>query len=227
MISFIDEVREQFGVEPVCRVLSEHGVRIAPRTYYAAKTRPPSARAVRDERAGRDRAGARRPPGRARLVWRPQGVPPATPRGRRRRPARLVPAGRTAHAVRRPARRPPRQKVHHDEAGHGSGAAAGPGQARLHRARPEPAVAGRLHLRPDVVRDGVHRVRLRRVLAADRGLAHRRLDARQPAAGRPGDGAMDPRTGSPHHRRPTRRLDPPLGRRIPAQVQGVVATPHR
>jgi putative transposase len=49
-VAFIDEVRVRFGVEPVCRVLSEHGVRIAPRTYYAAKTRPPSARALRDER---------------------------------------------------------------------------------------------------------------------------------------------------------------------------------
>ena len=44
MICFIDEVRERFGVEPVCRVLSGHGVRIAPRTYYAAKVRPPSTR---------------------------------------------------------------------------------------------------------------------------------------------------------------------------------------
>ena len=50
MTAFIDEVRVRFGVEPVCRVLSEHGVRIAPRTYYAAKTRPASARAGRDER---------------------------------------------------------------------------------------------------------------------------------------------------------------------------------
>jgi putative transposase len=43
-----------FGVEPICRVLTEHGVPIAPSTYYAARSRPPSARAVRDEylRAG-------------------------------------------------------------------------------------------------------------------------------------------------------------------------------
>ena len=47
--TFIDEVKDRFGVEPVCRVLSEHGVKIAPSTYYAAKTRPPSARAIRDE----------------------------------------------------------------------------------------------------------------------------------------------------------------------------------
>ncbi len=38
-----------FGVEPICRVLSEHGVRIAPSTYYDARDRAPSKRAVRDE----------------------------------------------------------------------------------------------------------------------------------------------------------------------------------
>jgi len=47
-VAFIDEVRDRFGVEPVCRVLTEHGVTIAPRTYYAAKVRPRSARALRD-----------------------------------------------------------------------------------------------------------------------------------------------------------------------------------
>lgn len=49
MTAFIDEVREEFGVEPICRVLTEHGVPIAPSTYYAVKSRPPSARSVRDE----------------------------------------------------------------------------------------------------------------------------------------------------------------------------------
>lgn len=39
-----------FGVEPICRVLSEHGTKIAPSTYYAAKSRPASARTMRDER---------------------------------------------------------------------------------------------------------------------------------------------------------------------------------
>ena len=49
VVGFIDEVRDRFGVEPICRVLSEHGVKIAPSGYYAFKRRPPSARAVRDE----------------------------------------------------------------------------------------------------------------------------------------------------------------------------------
>jgi len=43
MTVFIDERREEFGVEPICAVLP-----IAPSTYYVAKLRPPSARALRD-----------------------------------------------------------------------------------------------------------------------------------------------------------------------------------
>ena len=48
MIAFIDAHRSRFGVEPICKVLREQGVGIAPSTYYAAKTRPPSARALAD-----------------------------------------------------------------------------------------------------------------------------------------------------------------------------------
>lgn len=36
------------GVEPICAVLKNAGLQIAPSSYYAAKTRPPSARAIRD-----------------------------------------------------------------------------------------------------------------------------------------------------------------------------------
>ncbi len=45
IVDYIDEHRDEFGVEPICRVLQ-----IAPSTYYAAKKRrsAPSARAVRD-----------------------------------------------------------------------------------------------------------------------------------------------------------------------------------
>ncbi|MFC8502629.1 IS3 family transposase, partial [Pedococcus sp. NPDC057267] len=48
MIAFIEAHRARFGVEPICRVLSGHGVKIAPSTYYAARSRPASARSVRD-----------------------------------------------------------------------------------------------------------------------------------------------------------------------------------
>jgi len=43
IVRYIDEHRGEFGVEPICNVL-----RVAPSTYYAAKKRPLSARAVRD-----------------------------------------------------------------------------------------------------------------------------------------------------------------------------------
>ncbi len=48
VVAFIDAHRERFGVEPICEVLREQGVGIAPSTYYAAKTRPPSPRSRRD-----------------------------------------------------------------------------------------------------------------------------------------------------------------------------------
>ena len=42
IVSFIDECRDRFGVVPICTVLSEHGMQIAPSTYYAAKAKPVS-----------------------------------------------------------------------------------------------------------------------------------------------------------------------------------------
>ncbi|RZE50273.1 IS3 family transposase [Streptomyces albidoflavus] len=46
--AFIDEHRQVFGVEPICRILTSHGLKIATSTYYAARKRAPSARSVRD-----------------------------------------------------------------------------------------------------------------------------------------------------------------------------------
>ena len=45
IVGFVDDHRDELGVEPICRALQ-----IAPSTYYAAKQRQdvPSARAVRD-----------------------------------------------------------------------------------------------------------------------------------------------------------------------------------
>jgi hypothetical protein len=44
LVAFVDSVRERFGVEPVCQVPSQVVCKIAPSTYYAAKSRRPSAR---------------------------------------------------------------------------------------------------------------------------------------------------------------------------------------
>jgi len=43
MIAFIDAFKERFGVEPICEQLP-----IAPSTYYATKSRSPSAKVKRD-----------------------------------------------------------------------------------------------------------------------------------------------------------------------------------
>jgi transposase InsO family protein len=43
MIAYIDRNKDRYGVEPICSVLP-----IAPSTYYAASSRPPSARSLRD-----------------------------------------------------------------------------------------------------------------------------------------------------------------------------------
>jgi putative transposase len=43
-VSFINQYKERFGVEPICQTLQ-----VAPSTYYAAAARPPSARRQRDE----------------------------------------------------------------------------------------------------------------------------------------------------------------------------------
>lgn len=47
-VAFVDAHKTVHGVEPVCRALEDTPAQIAPSTYYAAKTRHPSARAVRD-----------------------------------------------------------------------------------------------------------------------------------------------------------------------------------
>ena len=45
---FINDHKERFGVAPICTVLSEHGCKIAPSTYYEARDRQPSKRKLRD-----------------------------------------------------------------------------------------------------------------------------------------------------------------------------------
>jgi putative transposase len=56
----VDEHREAFGVEPICRVLTEHGIKIAPSTYYEARNRQPCKRALRDAEVVELIAAARR-----------------------------------------------------------------------------------------------------------------------------------------------------------------------
>jgi hypothetical protein len=47
-VSFIDEKKGEFGVEPICAALRDTPARIAPSTYYVRKSRSPCARARAD-----------------------------------------------------------------------------------------------------------------------------------------------------------------------------------
>lgn len=83
MVAYIEARKGEFGVEPICRVLSAAQVKIAPSTYYAARSRPPPARAVTDERLSREIARVHRENRGvygARKVWRQlarEGIPAA------------------------------------------------------------------------------------------------------------------------------------------------------
>jgi len=47
-VDYIEQHKNIFGVEPICTTLTSADLPIAPSTFYACRTRPPSARAVRD-----------------------------------------------------------------------------------------------------------------------------------------------------------------------------------
>ena len=49
IVDYIDGHKVEYGVGTICRVLTEHGCKIAPSTYYDRTHRQASARAVRDE----------------------------------------------------------------------------------------------------------------------------------------------------------------------------------
>ena len=53
IVRFIDDNRAQFGVEPIIRVLATTSAKIALSTYYAHKSRPESARSIRDKQITR------------------------------------------------------------------------------------------------------------------------------------------------------------------------------
>ncbi|MBV9023190.1 MAG: IS3 family transposase [Streptomycetaceae bacterium] len=48
-VAYIDQHKQEFGVQPICDALQGTDAEIAPSTYYAAKTRPEAARTARDQ----------------------------------------------------------------------------------------------------------------------------------------------------------------------------------
>lgn len=121
----------RWGAEPVCHVLE-----IAPSTYYGARSRLPSARAVRDAELGPQLValwqknysvyGRRKLAKAARRAGIDAGPRPGGP----------------ADAKPRAARRDPGKEVAHHQTGPGGGAGTGPGEPPVHRQRAGPARSG-------------------------------------------------------------------------------------
>ena len=178
----------EFGVEPICKVLTEAGTKIAPSTYYAAKTRPPSARAVSDAATTEVIA---------QVHAENYGV-----YGVRKVHAELNRQGHrvarcTVHRLMRAAglrgisrAKGPRTTIP------GTGPDTRPDlvERAFTATAPEPAVGRRHHLLPHLRRLGLRRVRHRRLLPPGGRLAAVEEPAHRPGPGRPRDGAVDPRT---------------------------------
>ena len=109
IVAFIDEHRHRFGVEPICRVLTEHGCKIAPNTYCVAKKRPPSRRFVRDQQL-KDEIARVHAENLERLRGG-QGLGPAQPRGHQGGPLHRG----AAHAGDGPLRCPAREGLQGDD----------------------------------------------------------------------------------------------------------------
>ena len=130
--------------------------------------------------------------------------------------------GRTPHARARDRRCRPRET----EASRGCGSAGD--QARRPRRpalRPvphEPALGRRLHLRLDVVRMGLRRVRVRRALPPHHRVESGDLDDNSARARLPRHGSVHP---PPRRRHRVRRAHAPHRRRQRRRIQLVVATP--
>jgi hypothetical protein len=82
---------------PICRALSGQGVQIAPRTYWARRSRPPSRRALKDEALTGILAGIYEP------VWQPEDVGAPEAAGHHGRPVHrgAADAGRRVAGVTR------------------------------------------------------------------------------------------------------------------------------
>ena len=159
IVDFIDANRDELGVEPICRDLQ-----VAPSTYYAAKKRPPSARALRDAvmlpillalwKANYSVYGAHKLWKAARRAGHDIGRDQVA-RLMRQAGIRGIKRGRRIITTKRDDSAP---------------TVAGPGQAQLHRNGAQPALGDGPDLRADLVRRRLRLLHRRRVQPHDRRL---------------------------------------------------------
>jgi len=179
MTAFIEHHRDRFGVEPICRVTES-----APSTYYAARHREPSRRALRDEHLKDEIKPCAQTE--LRRQRSPQDLEAAQPRGHHRGTLH----GSTSHTRTGAAWRKARQDDHHDHARRDEPPSGRLGRARLRRGSPQPALGRRPHLRAHLRRLLLRRPGDRRVFPADRRLVARHHLAHRDAPGGAGDGAL-------------------------------------
>jgi putative transposase len=161
VIAFIREHKDRrdgglrWGVEPICAVLSGHGVPITPSTYYERACRGLSRRDQRDEQiaalieAERERSRFVRVLG-SRKMWlrlRGQGHEVARCTVERIMRQRGWEGARRGRRV--------RTTIADEHANRPADLV----QRQLRRGRAKPAVGSRLYLLPDLGRDGLRRVR--------------------------------------------------------------------
>ena len=186
---------------------------IAPNTFYAARTRPPSARAVRDEDLK---------PVIERVHQENYGV-----YGIRKVHAALNREQVLAGSA--PVARCTTQRLMKDLGLRGISRAKGPRTTvsgtspdtrpdlvnpHLHRRPPRSPVGRRHHPRPHLRRLGLLRLRPGRLQPPRRGLAGLHLAAHRPGPGRPQHGPVDPPPRRPRHQHPGAPLRPRRSRRM-------------
>jgi len=178
VVEFIDANCDCFGVEPICEVLL-----IAPSTYYAVKSRPPSTRSIREEelKPEVERVNSESYGGcyGARKVWRQlgrEGFDVARCTERLMRELGISSVKRGGYKV---------TTVSDDRADRPKTWCGG---SQVRSDTPRRAVGRRHHLRGDVSRLRLRRVRDRPVLPHDRGLASVELASQRPRARSGGDG---------------------------------------
>jgi putative transposase len=157
MVAFIDDHREQFGVEPICGVLP-----IAQSTYFKRKAeeRDPRRRSTRAQQDAILRAIIQRIWNEHHQVWAAEGLEADGPR---KSPSGPMP-GAAVDARDGPGRRGTRSGVdHHHAAGSGRRSSPRPGRSKLHGDAAESALGVRLHVRRDLAGFCVRRFCDRRV----------------------------------------------------------------
>ena len=178
-------------------MLSEHGCKIAPNTYYVHKKRPRRPGPCVTSTSRRDRPGGHAKP---RGLRRRQGLDPAQPRGHPGGPLHRRAPDAGPGPFGGPAGPGLKVTTRSDERQHRPGR---PGRPQLQGAGAQPALGGRSHLREDPRRLGLRRLHHRRVLPHGGRLADLQSLAIGPRHRRLGDGGVEP-----HPRRPgARRTD--------------------